>query len=125
MVDGTPESAAGFYQWANERYRRRVAGIAWALVATIIIAVLIMVLLLQDLRELREENRTTNGVVSALQNDVDELSVQLRKADKRSLSLIRCINSRDARFQEGMRKLIRGQITTVRFLARYKSVVCK
>ena len=125
MVDGTPESAAGYYQWATERYRRRATGIAWALLATIVIAGLIVMLLLNDLGELREENRTTNAAVSTLQNDVDELSSRLRTADKRNLSLIRCINSRDTRFQEGMRQLIRGKITTARFLARYQSVECK
>ncbi len=124
MVDETPESPASFYQWANDRYRRRATSTTWALVAAIVIAALILTLLMNDLRQLRAENQATRDVVRALEAETDELSQRLRIGDNRNARFARCINERNARFQEGLRMLLRFQISSEKFLAQYRNVDC-
>lgn len=124
MVDGTPESPASFYQWANDRYRRRATSTTWALVATIIITALVLTLLLNDLRQLRAENQATRDVVRALEAETEELSTRVRIGDNRNARLAHCINGRNARFQEGLRMLLRLQISTEKFLDLYRNVDC-
>ncbi len=131
MVERTPEPSSSFYQWATDRYRRRAVTATWAFLAIVVVAVLVVTLLLTDIRRLNAENRAAGAAVRSLQVEVNELKREVSKLtsavqrrERPNGEFVRCVNARAARFQDGLRMLVSGAITTQEFLARYREVDC-
>ena len=129
MASSAPQPAAEFYEWALKRYQRRAAVLTRVLLAITLIALLLSGLFMVQVRELEtqniSQNHSTRAEVERLHERIVEMETVAERRHQRTLAYTTCLESQTRRYQDGMSRLLRRNITLKVFLKNYKLKDCK
>ncbi len=119
-----PRSDVDFHKWLAERNRHRASRLAWTLVAVLIAAATAIALLVVQLDDLNGRLDASRGQIQQMRDRVERVAVDARASGvsaRRAHKRAACLERHVADLSEGVRALLRADITPAAYLRKYSA----